>query len=451
MDAYRPRKTQYDKTLETIAGIKDRELREADAAEKKENNSIFESAKFSHNAAVARRLAAKRNAVLESQYDGRVAEIGLEFALAEAASRALPLDHDEYSKLNPKYVTEIYESICDAFKGPVSTDNLSPAVKVILEGIRKAAPEKSEGILMEDKSLHDKLLMSLQDDEDVNKAIDSLSAGVRDNVAGIVANDQKEADQINGAIDDIKTAKDIAAEKAQQDQLAQQQAADQQSAQDAAAAQQAQADDPATYDPNYVADPNAAAAQPDVAQQWKDVSVTVGGTTITVHNESYAKNAPVRGIVEALSLKESLNMLDEGKDYNADLALANAIKTITVLETLNASGLVHVGHAGYARLLENIGKTSACKSKIMRRQLKEDECEDDTGKCAGEPVKTIADIAAEKKAAGNAGSVAGFPDGYFATKSTYSVRKSNGYDAPADPNAYISDGGAPAVSTEAGK
>lgn len=439
MDAYRPRKTQYEKTLEMIAGIKDREAQEHASETASESKSLFESAKFSQNAAVAKRLEAKRKAVLESQYDGRVAKIGLEIALSEAAIRALPLDEEEYKKINPKYSDEISKSITEAMDGQIDVDGISAPIKVILKGISEAAPAKSEGMLMEDQTLRDKLMTSLQDNEDVDNAIDSLSATVRDNVAGIVANDQRAADQINSAIEDIKTAKDIAAEKMGADQSAAAQAA--QTADQQAQSQQAEAaaDDPATYDPNYIPDPSAEAAPAAAAPEMgKDVSITVGGTTVTVHNESYSRNAPVKGIVEALALQESINMISNGQRYDSDLALANAIKTITVLETMNASGLVRVGRSGYARLLESISRVTACKPSKAKRLFK--ECDGDG--CQG--IKTANDIAAENSGSGK---VAGFPDEYFVTK-TYK-RGSNGYDKPSDPSRYVDDGGAPKVSTEA--
>lgn len=62
-----------------------------------------------------------------------------------------------------------------------------------------------------------------------------------------------------------------------------------------------------------------------------------------------------RTILEALAINEAKEMLEEGKEYDSDLALANAITYITILETLDATGLVTIGTEGYNRILEMSG------------------------------------------------------------------------------------------------
>ena len=45
-------------------------------------------------------------------------------------------------------------------------------------------------------------------------------------------------------------------------------------------------------------------------------------------------------------------MLEEGKEYNGDLALANAIMYITILETFNATSLMNISPVEYKKLAE---------------------------------------------------------------------------------------------------
>lgn len=67
-------------------------------------------------------------------------------------------------------------------------------------------------------------------------------------------------------------------------------------------------------------------------------------------------NRPRKTILEVLALNEANEMLANKKEYNSDLALANAITYITILETLDASGLVSVGKNGYNAILEAAGE-----------------------------------------------------------------------------------------------
>lgn len=71
---------------------------------------------------------------------------------------------------------------------------------------------------------------------------------------------------------------------------------------------------------------------------------------------------PGKTVLEVLALNEANQMVSEGKEYSADLALANAITYITILETLDASGLVKVGKDGYRNILEAAGVKSTPKT-----------------------------------------------------------------------------------------
>jgi DNA polymerase III alpha subunit (gram-positive type) len=453
MDAYSTRKTKYDRILESVAGISDGEKQAKADSSKKEYDEFYENASFSAKTRSAIRRSNARKAMLENGYADRVAVLGLTEALTKAAIKALPLDEQEYAKLNPHYKDQMGKAIAEAFNGSVSAGTASTATKVFMDCIERTAPAPKDGMFLEDDELKNRIANELDKSVEVQAAIDNLSNAVQNNVAGIVANDQVEASRINSAVDGIKTAKDIAVEQASQDQQAADQAQADQEAQQQQSAAEAQADDPASYDPNAIQDPSAMAAPDQQAIQapaagGQDVNISIGGTTVTVHNEScFVRNIPVRGIVEGIALSESQKMIAEGKTYDADLALANAVRTITVLETLDASGLFHIGKAGYARMLEGIKKTSACKGKCARVIR-----EDDLGVAMPE-VKGAQDAAMEgqpaaaaqaepkvgEKLAGADAPVsnAGFPDDYIVPKRAMA----RGYDSPCDPSSYVNDAG----------
>ena len=74
-------------------------------------------------------------------------------------------------------------------------------------------------------------------------------------------------------------------------------------------------------------------------------------------------------VLEVLALNEATDMVRNGKEYNADLALANAITYVTILETLDASGLVKIGKEGYRNILEAAGAKATPKNVNMKKPV----------------------------------------------------------------------------------
>ena len=57
-------------------------------------------------------------------------------------------------------------------------------------------------------------------------------------------------------------------------------------------------------------------------------------------------------VIETLAMNEGYKQLKEGKEFDADAAVANAIVYVTVLETLDRTGIVTIGKEGYNNILE---------------------------------------------------------------------------------------------------
>jgi len=79
------------------------------------------------------------------------------------------------------------------------------------------------------------------------------------------------------------------------------------------------------------------------------------------------KNDNRKSVLEVLALNEATEMIAKGQPYNSDLALANAITYITVLEALDNSGLVTVGEKGYKKILEAAGETVTPLRKLAAK------------------------------------------------------------------------------------
>jgi len=90
---------------------------------------------------------------------------------------------------------------------------------------------------------------------------------------------------------------------------------------------------------------------PQTANKNTAVEVAPDGTVkINIVREKFYREVPRQGILESFTLNEAMDMIKEGKPYNGDLALANALTYITVLETFNATGLLSITKRDYAKL-----------------------------------------------------------------------------------------------------
>jgi hypothetical protein len=82
------------------------------------------------------------------------------------------------------------------------------------------------------------------------------------------------------------------------------------------------------------------------------VEISPDGTVkVNIVRERFFREHPRQKVLESLALNEALDMVKSGKQYNGDLALANAIAHLTVLEAFNATGLIPISELDYARML----------------------------------------------------------------------------------------------------
>ena len=93
--------------------------------------------------------------------------------------------------------------------------------------------------------------------------------------------------------------------------------------------------------------------QPDARKARKKTEIQMqpdGGLRVIIR-EQFVKETPKKNLLETLAFNEAMEMLAEGKDYNGDLALANSLMYITILETFNATGLLTITERDYADIV----------------------------------------------------------------------------------------------------
>ena len=71
---------------------------------------------------------------------------------------------------------------------------------------------------------------------------------------------------------------------------------------------------------------------------------------------------PRCGLIESLAVNEAANMLKEGKEYDADACLANAIMYVTITEAMDEMGLMNVGKREYSKIISAAGGKTMLES-----------------------------------------------------------------------------------------
>lgn len=72
-------------------------------------------------------------------------------------------------------------------------------------------------------------------------------------------------------------------------------------------------------------------------------------------DRSFVRETPRTGLLETLAVNEAMNLLSEGKEYNSDLCLANALMYITITEAMDTLGLMNVDSNVYSNIISAAG------------------------------------------------------------------------------------------------
>lgn len=258
--------------------------------------------------------------------------------MEEIVKESLLLDSKAYHSLNESYEKEITSSIGKFLESyRIKESFTDPRMIVISNAISSLEPEaekifeSADEDAAVDQTKKDKDAVTFQDKlmskSEVGTAIHSLSGDVREKVADLVMKDQiaSVADQ-----DALKEINSLNQEKAEAD---------------AAEAEQG----------NIAAEAGANAA---IGQA--DASVAPAAPVAENYNH---------GIIEALCINEAKAQVANGLRYNSDLALANAIKYVTVLESVGTVGLIDVGDKELASIVSSLGLYAKTNESALTEKL----------------------------------------------------------------------------------
>ena len=341
------KRANYDFSIRDMLNNKDKAIEEELAkAEKEKEKALYESANTLY--AIHRYNEKQKQALAERKlgYMDHFLEVAISEALSYVAHNALLLNTDEYAKLNENYSKEIDDTI----RGFVENNQIDTSFKneTLLElynAIQKDLPVAELYLTEEQEHAFVKDLIASV--PKIKNGLEQMTRDVRARVANIVAKDQEALAKENDDLDYIDQK-----ELSKAPVLPVQQTMDQEVTPLA---------DP--EDPNSVVTAQEPEPVEEIPAEQSPASVKESLHIIRKNNNI--------GIVEALSLNEAKTMIDEGKELNNTLALANTIKLITIFETVDESGIVRFGPEEYNRIVSATGKNMnpVAKTDLPGEQL----------------------------------------------------------------------------------
>jgi hypothetical protein len=390
-----------------------RKLAEERAAkENKLNEEVLSNARFSQGSIFSRNKQRVQAMQEQIAYHDRASKAALTSVLTSIVEKALLVDEGEYATLNPTYKTEIKETVLSFLENADINGNITDKRTLsIMEHISKTIPDVKTGVYLKEEEIVD--LISRITPAEINQNINSLVGDVKNRVTNIVSEEQKELTDVQKEVDEIVAANEAGkAERVppmpeqpmvdengqpiDPSQLPPEAGAEGQPempvgedgqplppeagmegqpmvdengqpidpSQLPPEAGQPGMEDPYADDeylqyqqgqatPGFTAggQPVQSVEVPQTANKNTAVEVAPDGTVkINIVREKFYREVPRQGILESFTLNEAMDMIKEGKPYNGDLALANALTYITVLETFNATGLLSITKRDYAKL-----------------------------------------------------------------------------------------------------
>jgi hypothetical protein len=395
--------------------------KEQQLAEQAKQDEILSNARFSQASPYAKNKERARLMEETVKYTDNTITAVMTDVLSTIVENSLLLDSEDYAKLNPEYKSEIKGTIRSLLeRGDIEANLQNKKTLAIMEHVAKNIPQVKTGIYLKEEEIIDMVKRSTP--AEINSVIESLAGDVKERVAGIVVKEQDQAAEIENEVQSVRDAAGIPAEQAPVgmpelpeevlqalaevgiqatpdgqfvdqegnpvppeaiEQILGEMQGGEEAVEGEMPEQQGMAPEMDEED-EYLAyqqgeatpgfsQPTQSSVVPATANKNTAVEVGPDGTVkINIVRERFYREVPRQGILESLALNEAQEMIKEGKKYNGDLALANALVQLTILETFNATGLMPISEMDYNKML-NIPK--------KRKHLKEE-----LGSAAAEPV-----------------------------------------------------------------
>lgn len=363
-----------------IQYLKETAEREKQEAEKKEEKTLLENMKQSRlaNATTISRAKQRVNSLEEHfNYTNKSVLIAISEMLSEVVEKALLLDEAEFSQLNPNYKDEIRETIGNLLE----SDNLNETIRnrdtlALIEYATKTLPDVKVGKYLTEADL--RKIIEKQKDFNIDEAIKNLAGDVSSKVAALVENEQKDIAKSKEKLKSAGVYDDEAPEEeiSDEEEVVEEEPADE-GVEETDEADVSEEEDDSEEEKGYG---RAIRIEPDgttsISMPNGDISLNSDGSmdiqltegqkvSYTLKKNSEVEEAPKKankknvlvredlhsGLLESLAVNKAKNLLSEGKPYNSDLCLADALMYITITETLNVSGIMTITESDYANII----------------------------------------------------------------------------------------------------
>jgi hypothetical protein len=329
-------------------------ISESKTREEKIKEAMIEAARFSQSSPFMRNKARVKALQESIQYNEKASNAVLSTILSSIVENALLLDTEEYSKLNPNFRKEIKETVSSMLAGGNLNTNISnKQTLTIMEHIARSIPDVKTGVYLTEEEISS--IVSKETPERVNMSIDNLTSDVKERVANIVSSENEDIEKIQKDIDEVISISEAAKSKraaSQQmtEQLPPEAYEEEMSPEEMAQIEQQQQQEaqgeevPEDEYLQYQQDGQSQVVIPQTANKNTAVEVAPDGTVrVNIMREALYREHGKKGMLETLALNEALDMVSQGKPYNGDLAIANALKYLTIIETFKSSNLIKEG------------------------------------------------------------------------------------------------------------
>ena len=362
----------------------EKEAAEKAAREKMINESAMHSARLAYASSLERSKNRVRAIEEEISYTNTAATIVITEMVSNIVENALLLDEEEYSKLNPNYKSDIRETVRSILENSKIETVTNQDMLAIMEYASKILPDAKTGKYLTEDEIS--LLAARDKPQDIENAIKRLSGNVANRVATLVEKEQKKVSAIQQDLERVAPAKEEApAEEVEGEEGFENVPTEEVPAEEAEAQEAPVEEVPAEGQEM----PTEAGAEPS-----KHIHINPDGTTsivtpssqldvnpdgsmdITLAEDVLVREVPRCGLLESLAVNEAANMIKEGKEYNGDLCLANAVLYMTITEALGETSLISVNENTYADIIVNAGGSlnegliKFFKEKNKERKLK---------------------------------------------------------------------------------
>lgn len=362
-------KAQRKANAEYLANY-DKNLKESiEAEEKKKMEDAMSAARFGYSSTYTR----SKNRVLslqeEIEYQNNSTTIAMTEMVTEVVCDALLLDEEEFVKLNPNYKSEIRETVRGFLENAEINENINNADTLkLVEYVSRTLPNTKEGKYLTEEDIYS--IIEKKKSIDVDGAIKSLSGNVSSRVATLVEKEQKRVDEIEKDIEKVAPKKEKVA--AETTEVVEEVPAEEEIAAKEVPTEEVVEEMPEeTTQEEIPAEGELTTVENDPHKKIKINSD--GSVSIDVFHESFVHETPRTGLIESLAVNEAQNLLAEGKEYNGDLCIANAIMYVTILEAMNEMDLLNVTERSYANIIAQAGgvlNKENTKSTVMTENFK---------------------------------------------------------------------------------